>query len=196
MGINIKKKHSFKIKIALVVFLIVIFALGYKIPWFDKHPEWGEFPLHTNQRVIIQEITDFKFKYKNKFFIPKARTALDEYTFFDYQTNLKNIQSIDFRVTDNEFRRGSALRFRSGFSNTGVSSHGQTNQSYPTTFLNLGYEYFALEVGGQKTHFKLSDAEKSTTFLVHFYQYNIPKSPKDTLFFNYFGTAYKAYVKN
>ena len=39
-----------------VIYIIIIFSLGYKIPWFDKHPDWSEFPKHTNANVVIEEI--------------------------------------------------------------------------------------------------------------------------------------------
>ena len=31
------------------------FALGYRLPWFDRHPSWGEFPHLTNPRLVVEE---------------------------------------------------------------------------------------------------------------------------------------------
>ena len=38
------------------LFHYYIAFFNYKIPWFDKHPDWPYFPNHTNPNIVIEEI--------------------------------------------------------------------------------------------------------------------------------------------
>lgn len=40
--------------ILIGLFIIICFCIGYKIPQKDTHPDWPEFPKHTNTSLIIE----------------------------------------------------------------------------------------------------------------------------------------------
>ena len=190
------QKHKKKLKILaifIVLYIITIFLLGYKIPWFDKHPDWKEFPHITNKKIVIEEIKDFDSIYGNRYRIPTPIIVSDEYSFGKYnKTNLKNFKTIDFRVTDNKFYRDRIFKL-SGMSG-GNSTGSDYSPDFSIGFFNNGYAYLEIEVGHQKGYFKQYSYTKGE-HLDNFYQYNYPKTDKDTLFFRNFKTDYKAYIK-
>lgn len=74
----------FTIAALFTIYIITIFSLGYKIPQEDKHPEWPEFPKHSNPKIVVEEIKNFELKYGSKYRIPEPDSKMDKYDFFDY----------------------------------------------------------------------------------------------------------------
>ena len=184
---------QYKFQLLLLVLLlticcVVIFSLGYKIPHGDEHSEWGEFPNHTNQNIIVEEIQNFDSLYPN-FKRPQIKMLADQYNFMDhYKTNLKNILSIGFTVTGNKLVLGSAFRFSF---NPNSSGGGRV---FKTRFDQRGIEYFQINIRKNTCYFKLKNAFRNYTLLQRFYQYNNLKE-NDTLFFRYVAKDYRAYFK-
>ena len=69
------------------------FALGYRLPWFDRHPSWSEFPTLTNPRLAVEEIPDSVFarQYGHRFPYPEEADSTGRQLEFydDYPTNLR-----------------------------------------------------------------------------------------------------------
>ena len=188
-------KTKIKVGIGVISYIILMFVFGYKIPWFDKHPDWNEFPSLTNKKIVIQEIKNFDKMYGKKYRIPKLEVVSDAYNFERcYRNNLKNIKSIDYRITDNKFKYRGFFNFsglRGGGNSTGASNN---SDFYGSSFTQNGYEYLEFTLNNQKGYFKAKNS-LSNTALERFYQYNYPQKENDTLFFNYSGTNYRAYLK-
>lgn len=188
-------KFKIKVTIGVLSYIALMFVFGYKIPWFDKHPDWNEFPSLTNKKIVIQEIKNFDKMYGKKYRIPKLEVVSDSYNFERcYRNNLKNIKSIDYRTTDNKFKYRGFFNFsglRGGGNSTGASNNSDYNG---TSFSQNGYEYLEFTLNNQKGYFKAKNS-LSNTVLERFYQYNYPQKENDTLFFNYSGTNYRAYLK-
>lgn len=188
-------KPKIKVGVGVLCYTILMFTLGYKIPWFDKHPAWKEFPYLTNKAIVIEEIKNFDKLYGQKYRIPELEVVSDEYNFERcYRKNLKNIKSIGYRITGNEFEYYGFFSF-SGLSGGG-NSIGSSNNSdfYGASFSQNGYEYLEFTLNNQKGYFKAKNSSPNTE-LLYFYQYNNPQKENDTLFFNYVGVKYRAYIK-
>jgi len=182
----------FTIATLFTIYIITIFLLGYKIPQEDKHPEWPEFPKHSNPKIVVEEIKDFELKYGSKYRIPEPVRPIDEYSFTDYyKKNVINIKSVDFAVTKNEFILGSQFQLNLG----GGNSFGD-GKGYPTEFKSKGIEYFQITISNEKTFFKFKRSFLKYSRLSNFYQYNNLDDQNDTLFFRYFNKDYKAYIKH
>lgn len=187
-------KHKTKIIVILAIYLLILFFLGYKIPWFDKHPDWSEFPKLSDKNFIVEEIQNFHVKYKGIYHLPKLETHIDSFWFVDYYLkNVKNVKSIGFRTTENELEWGSF------FNNFKISSGGNSNnygkKGWPTRFIQKGYEYLELNIGSKSAFFKLP-ALSDDPATSYFYQYNYPQNEKDTLFIRNWLFDYRIYYKN
>ena len=180
----------FTIAALFIIYTITIFSLGYKIPQEDKHPEWPEFPKHSNPKIVVEEIKNFELKYGSKYRIPDAKREIDEYYFEKYyKANVINIKSIDFMITKNKFILGS--KFSPNFNGNSFGANG----GYVTQFKSVGIEYFQINISKEKTFFKMKEVFLIDSHLKYFYQYNNPNKANDTLFFRYFND-YKAYIKH
>lgn len=189
-------KTKIKVGIGVISYIILMFAFGYKIPWFDKHPDWKEFPSLTNKKIVIQEIKNFNKIYGQKYrILPKPETASEEYDFERcYKKNVKNLKTIGYRATGNEFKYYGFFTF-SGLRGGGNSTGASYNSDYAgASFSQNGYEYLEFTLNNQKGYFKAKKSSPNTE-LQYFYQYNYPEKENDTLFFNYVGDNYKAYLK-
>jgi hypothetical protein len=188
-------KFKIIVAVGIISFILLMFAFDYKIPWFDKHPDWKEFPSLTNKKIVIEEIKNFDKLYGNKYKIPELEVVSDEYNFERcYRKNLKNIKSIGYRVTGNEFEYYGFLSF-SGLRDSGNSIGSSNNSDFVgASFSQNGYEYLEFTLYNQKGYFKAKKISTNTE-LESFYQYNYPQKENDTLFFNYVGVKYRAYIK-
>lgn len=189
-------KFKIKVGVGVLCYIILMFVLGYKIPWFDKHPTWKEFPYLTNKAIVIEEIKNFDKLYGNKYkIIPEPKTIYDSYNFeSSYRNNLKNIKTIDYRITGNEFEYYGFFSFsglRGGGNSTGASNNSCYNGG---SFSQNGYEYLEFTLNNERGYFKAKNSSTNTE-LESFYQYNYPKKQNDTLFFNYRGDKFRAYLK-
>ncbi len=184
------KKKLITLMVLGIIYLITIVRLGYKIPGSDKHPDWPEFPNHTNQNIVIEEIDSFNEKYGSRYRIPPPVTPSDSFSFFDYyQTNLKNIKRVDFQITENEFDDADIFNLRVG------GNIVEGFEAPKTSIKNYGIEYLELNIGKNSVNFKILEVYSKSTKLIDFYQFNIPKTSTDSLFFRYSANNYMAYVK-
>jgi hypothetical protein len=167
------------------------FALGYRLPWFDQHPDWGFFPALNNPRLVVEEIPDSIFapRYSRRFPYPATADSTGQTVEFyeQYRTNIKNVRSVGFQVTDNDFEPGFHLRLWPGPTDPGTGS-----QHLRTGFYNFGYEYLELRLGEERGFFK-TQATAGVTTLEDFYQYNQPATRQDTLFLRYNRSNYRVY---
>jgi len=84
---------------ALVIFVVASFMNGYKIPQWDKHKDWGEFPKSSNPDVVIDSIKGL--------FITNIDTAPEsDYYFVHFTSDTPNHYdavnngSIEFGIMD------------------------------------------------------------------------------------------------
>ena len=90
------KKRALFLLIALIIYCVIIFSYGYKIPWFDKHPSWPYFPEHTNQNIVIEQV--FPKVFFNSIIEIKNKKIL----LIGYKKNVSdNCDSL--YITDNHF---------------------------------------------------------------------------------------------
>jgi hypothetical protein len=167
------------------------YALGYRLPGFDRHPTWPEFPGLNNPRLVVTEIPDFEERYSRFYRLPAPALRLDGGYHFDdyYRTNLKNVRALGFQQTGNEFELD--LRFH------GLA--GGNNADQPPTpssrgFHPSGYQYLELTLAGEKGYCKGVQYQTGNT-LATFYQYNYPATVRDTLFLRFRGLDYCVYVR-
>jgi hypothetical protein len=213
------------------------FALGYRLPAFDRHPAWRGFPALGNPYLVVEEIPDSLFgpRYSHRFPYPsEAAMVVRRGTFVgmdldstveitsgyvvrngwlvgrdsaadieitdglelydDYRRNLKNIHSVGFQVTENDFRSGIRWPLSSW---TGVAEMGRPREHWKPGFRKFGYEHLQLRLGDVTGHFKDQQSSESTA-LDGFYQYNHPASRRDTLYLRYGPnkTNYRVYVSD
>ena len=137
----------------LVAWVGACFALGYRLPWFDRHPDWGEFPHLTNPRLVVEEIPDSVFapRYSHRFPYPEEADSLGRRVEFyhNYATNLRSIRSIGYQPTSNELHLNLDFFHWSGPADLGVYSPRQ-----PNGFYCFGYEYLTLTLTDEVANFK------------------------------------------
>lgn len=194
---KLENKESFKkeinILVACLVFaMFLLFLIGYRIPNFDRHPTWKEFPNQSNEKIEIIKIANFKKKYGHIYQI------VDHPVYFGkrypedsaYMHNLKNFKSLGFVPRSNYFNISDIFTMsRSDY----FQPEYEISWS-PIYIYQRGWEYLEMNVGDQKLHFKVNQSSYSTE-LYFFNQYNKPDFKNDTLFFKYGSYDYKAYVK-
>ncbi|MBJ6109312.1 hypothetical protein JAO73_09830 [Hymenobacter sp. BT523] len=163
------------------------FALGYRLPWGDRHPDWPAFPCTTNPRLVVEYIGDEEFERRYAWRFPQvqARQRADRWDFADvYRTNLRNVHSLGFRATDNRFEPDLSERWRLHW--PGANGGNEVDRPSPRVgFYQKGYEYFELTLAADTARCKVL-AFSDRTEQVNFFQYNAPSSPSDTLYFYYF----------
>ena len=189
---RIARTHPWAVRgllLGLVAWVVTCFALGYRLPWFDRHPDWGHFPTLTNPRLAVEEIPDSTFAacYNHRFSLPD-----DDRISYPYRANLKNVSSLGVQVTDNRFNFGLYIRLIPGPNDPG-NEQGSPN-SWRPRFWVTGYEYLELTLGGEKGNFK-SLGYYGHTQLTQIYQYNYPTHQQDTLFLRCWGKDYRVYVR-
>jgi hypothetical protein len=169
----------------------VCFALGYRLPFFDRHPSWPEFPGLTNPRLVVEPLPNFEEEYGHRFPFVLARQSVQQWHFQDvYRTNLRNVRSLGTRITGNDFVSGISIN-----TNLNLGGGNDVGRQVPTTFLvrcdNEGYEYLELHLGTEAGRFKEPFYNHRYLPLTKFYQYNQPRSLRDTLYFRYDHTDWR-----
>jgi hypothetical protein len=167
---------------AVVAWVGLCFALGCRLPWLDRHPDWPQFPHLTTPRLVVEEIPNFEERYGHRFPFVLARPWAEQGYFSDvYRTNLRNVRSLGFQVTDNRFEPGFSLRLHW----PGPNSVGRRDDS-PTRigFHNKGYEYLEIRLGHESCFFKLTSFGPHNE-IARFYQYNYPRTIQDTLYLRF-----------
>ena len=172
------------------------FALGYRLPGFDQHPDWPEFPQTTNPRLVVEPIPDeeFEYRYAHRFpqVLGRQRTwqRFHQWDLDDlYGTNLHNIRLLGFQATENRFEEHFLPHL---YWNLGTPNGGneRDNPEQNTRFYQKGYEYFKIYNFKQNGYFKIK-SHSEHTWLESFYQYNVPKNTSDTLYINYFSDNWR-----
>jgi hypothetical protein len=172
--------------LGLVAGLVALaFSLGYRLPWFDRHPDWQEFPHLTNPHLMVAQVPDFARRYGHRFHLPEPVVYPSDGLWFDkyYQPNLRNVRTLGFQQTGNTFIVDLHLGFGNG------TAPGRDSPATPALFFPTGYEYLEVSLAGKKAYCKQKVAERNTS-LVDYYQYNYPAAPTDTLFLRYSGVDY------
>ena len=162
------------------------FALGYRLPQPDRHPDWRHFPYLSNPRLVVEEIPDFAERYGHRFPFVLARQEGERWYFEEvYRTNLRNIRSLGYCTTGNDFE-GLSFRVTSGGNDVGRSGVSPSQFG----FHQEGYQYLQVklgtEVGGIKEPFR-----DSSNAMVTFYQYNNPNTTRDTLYLHRWDTDWR-----
>jgi hypothetical protein len=157
------------------------FGLGYHLPGADRHPDWQEFPYLTNPHLVVEYIPQFDSIYGHRF--PFTREGVRAMSFDDcYRTNLQLVRSLGYQITHNDFRSGINWPLSSW---TGVAeqNHPATHPA-PRGFSPAGYQYLSVQLGSEVGYFKGRFWE-TPTYLTKFYQYNHPRTTRDTLYLRY-----------
>jgi hypothetical protein len=159
------------------------FGLGYRLPGADRHPDWPPFPGLTNPHLVVEQIPAFDSLYGRRF--PFTRKGVAAMRYEDcYRTNLHQICSLGYQITHNQFQSG----IRGPLSSwTGVAEMGRSDSDTPperTGFRPGGYQYLSLQLGSQVGYFK-SRFWETPRVLTQFYQYNQPRTTRDTLYLRY-----------
>ena len=153
------------------------FALGYRLPQPDRHPDWPQVPRLSNPHLVVELIPDFAERYGRRFPFVLARQGRQQWNFSDvYQINLRNVRSLGYCITDNDFE-GLSFRVTSGGNDVGRSGGSPTRFG----FRNEGVEYLQLQLGTEHGGFNYP-FRGTPNGLVDFYQYNDPKRVEDTLY--------------
>lgn len=171
-----------------LAWVALCFALGYRLPWFDRHPDWPQFPYQTNPRLVVEEIPDFEEHYGARFPFVLARQSVQQWDFSDvYRTNLRNVRSLGYRVTENHFEPSLSLRIHW----TSPNDPGRSdNAPARFGFYNKGYEYLEIRLGQETGFFKLP-AAGSHNAISTFYQHNYPRTIRDTLYLHSWDTDWR-----
>jgi hypothetical protein len=163
--------------------------LGYRLPGFDRHPTWPEFPGLDNPHLVVQLVPNFDARHGRRYQLPTP-TRLDGFSFEDYyRTNLKNVRALGFQQTGNNFEWD--LRFH-GLA--GGNNDYYPHKPAPSGFRPTGYQYLELTLASEKGYCKAEQYQTSNT-LTTFYQYNYAATIRDTLFLRFKGLDYRIYVR-
>lgn len=189
-----KKTLKVQIGVTCLFFVVVLFLCGYKIPWFDKYPQIGGLPDHTNKKEIkieeIKTLGQFTKKDSLKFPLDSSISSCNGCSIenVNYKKNLKNISYFTSRVKSNDFEfSNSFVNGLKGIGSSGGSGGGHSD-NWAFHFTQNTIDYNKLKIGNKETVFK------GYSNMEYFYQFNYPKSEKDTLYFIRFHVLCKAYV--
>lgn len=169
------------------------YTKGWRLPGFDRHPTWDQFPHLSNSRLVVEEIPDFAARYGRRYHLPaaaveEARPAYASWFEDYYRTNLKNVRSLGYRRTGNDFDWGGwGLSF-------GGNERGPAQGVTGPHFRPKGYEYLELSLAGVKGYFK-GKVYENNIYLPYFYQYNYPAGVTDTLFLRHIERDYRVYMR-
>ena len=184
--------HRTRWLVGLGVGLVALsFALGYRLPWVDQHPDWPEFPDLTNPHLVVEGIPAFDSIYGRRF--PYPREGVDAMFYDDsYRTNLQQVRLLGYQITGNEFESGIhwPLSSWSGGADIGHPDDLPVRRG----FRPEGYKYLSVQLGSQVGYFKARYWGTSTV-LNRFYQYNHPRSTRDTLYLRYFDQNYRIFYR-
>ena len=109
-----------------------------------------------------------------------------------YRTNLHHVRSLGYQITQNEVQLG----IRGPLSAwPGVAEMGHSDSDTPPErrgFIPDGYEYLSVQLGSQVGYFK-SRFRETPEALAQFYQYNQPRTTRDTLYLRYWEFNYRIF---
>jgi len=167
------------------------FGLGYRLPGADSHPDWPAFPGLTNPHLVVEEIPAFDSLYGRRF--PFTREGVRAMSYADcYRTNLHQVRSLGYQITNNDFRSGIRWPLSSW---TGVADIGHPDDLPERRgFIPDGYQYLSLHLGSQVGYFKARFRETPTA-LTRFYQYNRPRTTRDTLYLRHWETNWRIFYR-
>jgi len=171
--------------------VVLTFALGYRLPWVDRHPDWPAFPGLTNPHLVVEQIPQFDSIYGRRF--PFTREGVRAMSYADcYRTNLQQVRSLGYQITHNGFRSGIRWPLSSW---AGVADIGHPDDLPETRgFIPDGYQYLSLQLGSQVGYFKARFRETPTA-LTRFYQYNYPRTTRDTLYLRHWDTNWRIFYR-
>jgi hypothetical protein len=167
------------------------FGLGYRLPGADRHPDWTAFPGLTNPHLVVEQIPAFDSLYRRRF--PFTREGVDAMSYADcYRTNLQQVRSVGYQVTGNEFVSGIHWPLSSW---PGAADIGHP-EDLPVRrgFIPDGYQYLSLQLGSQVGYFK-SRFRETPEALTHFYQYNHPRTTRDTLYLRHWDQNWRIFYR-
>jgi hypothetical protein len=172
-----------------IVFLT--FGLGYRLPVADRHLDWLFFPDLTNPHLVAEEIPAFDSLYGRRF--PFTRKGVDAISYKDcYRTNLHQVRSLGYQVTEHDFRSGIRWPLSSW---SGVADIGHPDDLPERRgFIPGGYQYLSIQLGSQVGYFKARFGGAPMA-LTQFYQYNHPRTSSDTLYLRYWETNYRIFYR-
>lgn len=179
-------------RLLLVLSLVALtFGLGYRLPWVDRHPDWPPFPYLTNPHLVVEEIPQFDSLYGRRF--PFTREGVATPSYEDcYRTNLHQVRSLGYQVTQNDFRSGIRWPLSSW---PGAADIGHPDDlPEPRGFIPKGYQYLSLQLGSQVGYFKVGFRETPTA-LTRFYQYNHPRTTRDTLYLRHWDQNWRVFYR-
>jgi hypothetical protein len=167
------------------------FALGYRLPGADRRPGWPSFPDLTNPHLVAETIPAFDSLYGRRF--PFTRKGVDAISYDDcYRTNLQQIRSLGYQVTEHDFESGIhwPLSSWSGGADIGHPDDLPKRRG----FIPGGYQYLSIQLGSQVGYFKARFWGAPRT-LTQFYQYNHPRTTRDTLYLRYWDHNWRIFYR-
>jgi hypothetical protein len=171
--------------------IALAFSLGYRLPGADRHPDWQEFPHLTNPHLVVEEIQD----YDHRRYFPTPREGVKAMDFSDsYRTNLRAVRTIGYQITHNDFELGIQMPFSSWPSPAEMGHSAADASPQELGFVPGGYEYLSVQFGSEVGHFKGRFSGASTT-LTQFYQYNHPRTIRDTLYLRYWENDWRIFYR-
>jgi len=189
-GFFLMKRISRRL-LLLVGLVALTFSLGYRLPWMDRHPDWEYFPGLTNPHLVVEQIPAFDSIYGRRF--PFTRKGVQAISYRDcYRTNLQQVRSVGYQVTGNEFVSGIhwPLSAWSGSADIGHPNDLPVRRGFKTE----GYQYLSLQLGSQVGYFK-ARFWWTPSALIRFYQYNHPRTTRDTLYLRYWDTNWRVFYR-
>jgi hypothetical protein len=187
-----RRTHRLLLVLSLAAGLgALTFGLGYRLPGVDRHPDWQEFPHLTNPHLVVEEIPQFDSLYGRRF--PFTREGVAAANFADcYRTNLHQVRAVGYQITDNDFRSGIRIPLSSW---TGVAEMGHSDtRPQESGFIPEGYQYLSVQLGAEIGYFKGGIRGASTT-LTRLYQYNQPRTIRDTLYLRYWENDWRIFYR-
>lgn len=167
------------------------FGLGYRLPGADRHPDWQEFPHLTNPHLVVEEIPQFDSIYGRRF--PFTREGVRAMRYDDcYRTNLHQVRSLSYQTTHNDFESGINWPLSSW---TGGAEQNHSDTRLPERgFMPGGYQYLSLQLGAEVGYFK-GRFTKGFDYRSFFYQYNHPRTTRDTLYLRCRETSWRIFYR-
>ncbi len=189
-----------------ILYLVIIFSYGYRIPHGDRHPDWPQFTIIENG--MRKEIYDTKGGIRIEFFLDAYDKIefLDSIGFDTKQLDLPDslcqfyafkpnfLKADSDAIVSNEFELGNTWKFN--MSSTGGPFLSDEKDKYVTRFDHVYFQYFEISIGAKKGYFKIDNNDFHDPYFKRLYQCNNVRTEKDTLYFVFSNSLYRAYVFN
>jgi hypothetical protein len=187
-----RRTHRLLLVLSLAAGLgALAFGLGYRLPGFDRHPDWQEFPHLTNPHLVVAQIFAFDSLYGRRFPYPSKEVAAGDFS-SGYRTNLHQVRSLGYQITHNDFRSGIRMPMSSW---TGVAEQNHSHTlPQKRGFIPQGYQYLSIQLGSEVEYFKERFAGTSDNREL-FYQYNQPSSTRDTLYLRHWNSNWRIFYR-